>query len=122
MLLKWLGQPVRDAEKVSVASGLAHCMGNEVLYQKLVRRYIEDGSRAHEHIQALLDVGRVQQASDGAFPGLVGRHRGARALSDVARRLQQALDQGTMDQVPPLLDTLKREEALADEALSRYLS
>ncbi len=123
VLLKWLGQPVRDAEKVSVASGLAHCMGNEVLYQKLVRRYIEDGSRAHEHIQALLDVGQVQQASDVAHSlvssaGTVG----ARALSDVARRLQQALDQGTMDQVPPLLDTLKREEALADEALSRYLS
>jgi len=125
VLLKWLGQPQRvgESEKVSVASGLVHCMGNEVLYQKLVRRYIEEGARAHEHIEALLEVGQLQQASDVAHSlvssaGTVG----ARALSDVARRLQQALDQRTMDQVPSLLEALKREEALADEALSRYLS
>ncbi|MDE1998174.1 MAG: response regulator, partial [Burkholderiales bacterium] len=48
-LLKWLGHPVPlpEQEKVSVAVGLERCMGNEVLYQKLVRRYMDEGSKAH---------------------------------------------------------------------------
>ncbi|HET8871273.1 MAG TPA: response regulator, partial [Aquabacterium sp.] len=124
-LLKWMGHPAPPAEqeRVSVAVGLERCMGNEVLYQKLVRRYMEEGSKAHEHIQALLETGQLAQASDVAHSLVSSAGTiGASALSNVARRLQQAIDEGATERFGHLIEELRREETLADEALSRYLS
>ncbi|MDE2000865.1 MAG: Hpt domain-containing protein, partial [Burkholderiales bacterium] len=84
---------------------------------------MDEGSKAHEHIQALIETGQLAQASNVAHTLVSSAGTiGASALSNVARRLQQALDEGATDRLDRLLDELKREEALADEALSRYLS
>ncbi|MGE5452103.1 MAG: MASE3 domain-containing protein [Acidobacteriota bacterium] len=122
ILAQWM-QPAESGPKLSVETGLAHCMGNEGLYQKLARRYQAGGSHAHRQIRDLLAAGQLTQAA-GVAHSLVSSSGtiGATDLSRVARQLQQALDAGRADQWPALLDELAREEALIDEALARYLS
>ncbi|MDE2593471.1 MAG: response regulator [Burkholderiales bacterium] len=125
VLTQWIRSPqaASPADKLSVSQGLDHCMGNVALYQKLIRRFREDGLQHHQQIRELLGSGQLEAAAGLAHSMVSSAGTiGAADLSRVARMLQQAIDDRAQAHWPGLLDDLAREEAELDQALTRYLS
>jgi signal transduction histidine kinase/CheY-like chemotaxis protein/HPt (histidine-containing phosphotransfer) domain-containing protein len=108
---------------ISFELGLKHCLGRVDLYDKIARRFVAEQSNTPDAIRHALDAGESDKAS-GMAHSLVSTAGtlGASALSEIARDLQIAIDAGESQRWPSLVDALRGERAVVDDALRAYLS
>jgi CheY-like chemotaxis protein len=110
------------ASGVSIDLGLRYCMGKADLYERVVRAYLAHVQRSVPMLRAALAADDADLASDLAHSLVSSAGTiGASALSDLARRLESALDAGDRAQWPALADALERESAVVNEALRAHL-
>ena len=108
---------------VSLQLGLARCLGQRTLFDKVVRRYLAELRDAPEQLQARLAAGEQQAAAMLAHDlvssaGVVGAMR----LSELARELYEAITGQQPGQSASLLAALAGEHRVVREALQHHLA
>ena len=119
---EWAAQQAPSRGGVLFHLGLERCLGRHELYEKIVRRYLNDRADLPGRMREALDAGRAEQASMLAHNLIsTAGTLGAMRLSDQARELQQALDAGQADRCRPLIAALAREHQRVGIELAAYL-
>ena len=134
VLVKWL--PVDESQTsagsapeasrpagVSFELGLQRCMGRRDLHERVLQRFLETRSDDASEIQAAFTQRDSRRISSIAHAEIsTAGAIGAEGLADTARAIEIALDEGTLDRMPELIEAFVRhhERALAD--LRRFLA
>jgi PAS domain S-box-containing protein len=108
---------------VSLELGLRRCLGRTELYQKIVRRFVAAQPPVPQEIAEALAAGAVEPALRAAHMLIsTAGTLGASALSERARELQAALQEGDAAQRGAGLRALAAEHARVSQALHDYLA
>jgi CheY-like chemotaxis protein len=110
------------APGISFELGLQRCMGRTELYGRVLQRFKETrfgdpkalrAAWADNDLQRIADIAHSEISTAGAI--------GAQGLSEAARVLKGALDEGAAHRLPGLLDAFAHQHALVAVDLERYL-
>jgi two-component system sensor histidine kinase/response regulator len=135
VLAKWLRPerpaPAADADAgghdaaphapISFELGLQRCLDRRDLYEKILARYLAAQHERPDEIETAIadkDLERAARLAHSVIStaGLIG----AQTLSDSARALQLAIDDGDTHQWPRLADALAREQRLVTAEVEAY--
>ena len=107
LIARWLPDPlpVFDAEVIDTELGLRNCMGQQRLYQRLLRTFVDCHGGDAAKLGRLLDLGQLDDAAQftHSMKSVAGT-LGATRLADVAVELEAALRARQVEQV----DSLRR--------------
>jgi two-component system sensor histidine kinase/response regulator len=136
MLARWLSGEARGAATAARASaiadgsaglsfdeGLRNCLGKAQVYERVLGRYHAEKDHVVADIRAAQDRGDLKEAARLAHSlistaGILG----AKAMSDTARRLENAFEAADLAAARPLLDELDRQNESASRAAADYLA
>jgi PAS domain S-box-containing protein len=101
---------VAHAPALSIDAGLARCLGRVDLHERILRRYLETRADEPARIRLALDARDLERARSLAH-GLISTAgtMGADALSELARTLEQAIDERAAARWPSLVDALEAQ-------------
>jgi CheY-like chemotaxis protein len=97
---------------LSIQAGLARCLGRVDLHERILRRYLETRLEDPARIRQALDARDLDRARNlvHALISTAGT-MGADGLSELARTLEQAIDEHSAASWPALLDALDAQHA-----------
>ncbi|WP_056262192.1 MULTISPECIES: response regulator [unclassified Roseateles] len=130
-LQRWLPEPqtseastaeLSEPSGVSFALGLHRCLGRRDLYRRIAARFASGGPSAVQEIVSAIDSGEPLRASQLAHSLIsTAGTLGASRLSEIARRLQAALESNQQADIGPLLAEARREQVEVVTALKAFL-
>ena len=134
VLAKWLPDAAPEDPAEAVASdpatapgisfeiGLQRCMGRTELYGRVLQRFKETRFGDAKALRAALADNDLQRVADIAHSEIsTAGAIGAQGLSEAARVIKGALDEGADHRLPGLLDAFAHHHALVAADLERYL-
>jgi two-component system sensor histidine kinase/response regulator len=110
------------APALSIDAGLARCLGRVDLHERILRRYLETRADEPARIRQALDARDLERAR-GLAHGLISTAgtMGADALSELARTLEQAIDERAAARWPSLVDALDAQHRGVVAAVRAHL-
>ena len=137
VMLRWLTPAVsRDAamaggERVAAPTGpvldtelgLRRCLGRPELYQKILGRYLNQRATTGNEIRTALQAGEMEAGARAAHTLIsTASMIGAPALAELARELHDAIDLGSPERWPGLLNRIDDVQREIDSGVSEYLA
>jgi CheY-like chemotaxis protein/HPt (histidine-containing phosphotransfer) domain-containing protein len=112
-----------SGDAISFDLGLQRCLGRTDLYVKLLERFVSTHSGDPSEIAAALDADEPDRAA-GLVHNVISTAGtiGAEGLSEAARELQLAIDEGEATRWPELLDVFAHHHAVVSLQLRAYLA
>ncbi len=112
------GGPVLDT-----ALGLRRCLGRPELYHKILGRYLKQRAATGNEIRTALEASEMEAGARAAHTLIsTASMIGAPSLADLARQLHDAIDLGSLERWPGLLDRIDEVQREIDAGVTEYVA